>query len=115
MADSDRPEFGSPWSGVSYVVVGLLAASVLVFSGDSVDAGGVVAAIALVRIGVAAVFAPRLSPLFADLNRYWTGAFWALCGLGILAIARLGSTRWMSGVVLGGGLALYGMLTAFDR
>ena len=115
MGDSDRSALGGRWSGLSYVVVGVLAASVLAFSGESVDVGGVVASIALVGIGVAAVFVPRLSPLFAGLNRYWTGAFWALCGFGILGIGLADSTRWMSGVVLGSGFVLYGILTASNR
>jgi len=115
MADSDRSELGGLWDGLSYVVVGLVATGVLVFSGDSADVGGVVAGLALVGIGVAAVLAPRVSPLFADSNPYWRGAFWALCGLGILGVGRLSSTRWVSGVVLGGGLVVYGVLTASNR
>ncbi|GAA0244365.1 hypothetical protein [Haladaptatus pallidirubidus] len=115
MTEGDRSNFGGLWNGLSYITVGLLAMAIFVFSGSSVDTGRVVASIALVAIGVAAFLAQRISPWFADLHRYWTGLFWALCGLGILGIGVVSSStanRWIGGGVIGGGLVIYGILVA---
>ncbi|KDE59931.1 hypothetical protein EL22_15235 [Halostagnicola sp. A56] len=105
------------WSGLSYIGLGLVALWFFEFHGDSATIAEVIPCLALVGIGVADALAPRLSPLFADLNRYWTGLFWSLCGLGIvgLAVVSSGATgRWLSGIVLGGGLVLYGLFVAAD-
>ncbi|MGQ3413514.1 hypothetical protein ACT4ML_14765 [Natrinema sp. LN54] len=115
MTERDRLDFGGLWNGLSYIVLGLVALAVFVFYGDPVDTGGVIASIALVGIGVAAVLAQKLSPLFAELNRYWTGLFWALCGLGILGLGLLSSTKRASSGVLGVLFVIYGVLIAFDR
>ncbi len=79
---------------------------------------GVAASVAVVVLGVASLLAPRLSPSFADLNARWTGLFWALVGLGVLGISTMSggsSGRWVSGVVLGGGLLVYGVPVAAGR
>lgn len=118
MTENDRLDVGGLWNGLSYVTLGLLGASVFVFYGDSVDTGGVVASVALVVIGIAAVLAPRISPLFAELDNHWTGLFWVLCGLGVFGLGVVsGSTggRWINGVVLGGGVVIYGILVALGR
>ncbi|WP_327052838.1 hypothetical protein [Halomicrococcus gelatinilyticus] len=118
MAESDRPDFGGLWNGLSYIALGLLGMSVFVFYGDSVDTGETIASLALVVIGVAAVLTPRLSPLFTELDRYWTGLFWTLCGLGVIglgAVASRTASMGVSGAVVGGGLVVYGVLIAFGR
>lgn len=92
--------------------------SVFVFYGDSADTGGVVASGVFVLIGIVAVLAPRILPVFVELNDYWTGLFWVLCGLGILAFSVVSTDtggRWISGFVLGGGTVIYGILVALGR
>ncbi|WP_049971242.1 hypothetical protein [Haladaptatus cibarius] len=118
MTESGRSDFGGLWDGLSYIAVGLVAMTIFVFHGDSVNTGGVVSSIALIAIGVVSLLAPRLSPWFTDLNRYWRGLFWALCGLCILGIGVVSSNtanRWISGAVLGDGFVLYGILIAVNR
>ena len=118
MTESDRPDFGGLWNGLSYIVFGLLGTSVFVFYGEPVDSGGIVASLALVVIGVTAVLIPRLSPLFTELDRYWLGLFWTLCGLGVIgfgAVASSTASRGVGGVVVGGGLVIYGVLIAVGR
>lgn len=114
MTERDHLDFRGLWNGLSYIFLGLLAMIVFVFYGDSVNTVGVIASIVFVGIGIAAVLAPRISPLFTELNRYWTGLFWVLCGLGILGLGLLSSTRWVSGVILGVGFVICGVLIAFD-
>lgn len=118
MTGSDRPDFGGLWNGLSYIALGLLGLFVFVFYGDSVDTGETIASLAMVVIGVAAVLTPRLSPLFTELGRYWTGLFWTLCGLGIIglgAVASSTASRGVGGVVVGGALVIYGVLIAVGR
>lgn len=115
MTERTRLDFGGLWNGLSYIILGLLAMAVFIFYGGSVNTGGVIASIAFVGIGVAAVLAPKISPLFTGLNRYWIGLFWALCGVVILGLGLLSSTRWASGVILGVLFAVYGVLTVFNR
>jgi hypothetical protein len=114
MTERDDFEYGGVWNGLSYIVLGLLAMAVFVFYGDSVNAVGVIASIVFVGIGIAAVLAPKISPRFTELNRYWTGLFWALCGFGILGLGLLSSHRWVRGVILGVGFVICGILIAFD-
>ncbi len=115
MTERERLDFGGLWEGLTYIVLGLLGMAVSVFYWGSVDTGGVAASIACIGIGVAAVLAPRLGPLFTELSHRWVGLFWALCGVGICTLGMLSSTRWVSGTVLGVGFVLYGSLIAFGR
>lgn len=118
MAADDRPGDRGPWSGLSYIALGLGSLLLFEFYGNSAAIGEVILCLAFVGVGVTDVLTPWLSPLFDDLNRYWTGLFWALCGLGLVGIAAVSlrsNSRWIGGVVLGGGLVLYGLLAAADR
>lgn len=115
MSEGDRVDFGGLWNGLSYIVLGLLATAIFAFYGDSIDTIGVIVSLAFVGIGVAAVLAPKISPLFTDMNRYWTGLFWMLCGLGILGLGLLSTRRRISGIILGGAFVIYGIFTALNR
>mgnify|MGYP006281238465 CR=1 FL=1 len=112
MSEGDPEDFQGVWDGLSYIVLGLIATAIFAFYGEPVNTGGVIASLAFVGIGVAAILAPKVSPLSTNLNHYWVGLFWTLCGLGILVIGLLSSHRWLSGVILGSGLVLYGALIA---
>mgnify|MGYP006271340731 CR=1 FL=1 len=114
MTERDYLDFAGLWNGLSYIILGLLAMAVFVFYGDSANTVGVIASIAFVGIGIAAVLTAKISPLFAELNHYWTGLFWALCGLGILGLGLISSHRWLRSVILGVGFVIYGSLIAFD-
>lgn len=118
MPKNDREDIGGLWNGLSYITLGLLAMSVFVFYGNSVDTVGVVASGVFVLIGFAAVLAPWILPVFVELNDYWTGVFWVLCGFGILAFSVVSANtggRWIRGLVLSGGILIYGILVALGR
>lgn len=114
MTERDDSDYDELSNGLSYIVLGLLAMAVFVFYGDSLNAVGVIASIVFVGIGIAAVLAPKISPQVTELNRYWTGLFWALCGVGTVAFGLLSSHRRIGGVILGVGIVLCGLFVAFD-
>jgi len=114
MAERNHLNFGGLWTGLSYIFLGLLAMGIFALYGESINTVEIISSIVFVGIGVATLLAPKISPRFAELNRYWTGLFWALCGLGILGLSLLSSRRWVSGVILGVGLVIYGILIIFD-
>lgn len=118
MTKNNRSNFERRLSGLSYIILSLLAISIFIFYGNSINTGGIIAGVAGVIFGVATILAPRISPLFSEVNNRWTGLFWALCGVGIIGIGVVSTNtvgRWINGIVLGGGLMIYGVLIALDR
>ncbi|WP_148414442.1 hypothetical protein [Haloferax sp. KTX1] len=117
MTDSDD-EFGGVWSGVSTVLVALLAIGVLVFTTDPIDTAGVVAGIALALTGLVQVLAPRISPWFERLSHRWTGLCWIVVGGGIATLGLVASSTagtLVGGVVLGALFVFYGSLGMLGR
>ncbi|MCY4732877.1 hypothetical protein KY092_20305 [Natronomonas gomsonensis] len=115
MSGRERVNLGGVWNGLSYVMVGVLSIAVFTFYGDSVDVVGNLVGLVFVGIGIVAVLAAKVPPLFTDPNRYWTGLFWTICGLGILGLSFLGSHRLIRGLLLGGAFVMYGGLVALNR
>jgi hypothetical protein len=98
MTDTDD-ESGGVWAGVSTIVVAVLAISVFVFTTEPVNAGGVVAGLALALMGLGQVLAPRVSPWFERLGHRWVGLCWILVGgtiaaLGLVASSTIGGRWW---------------------
>lgn len=118
MSEDDRLDSEERWRGFLYIILGPAAMLVFVFYGDTVDTGEIVASVAIVMVGVGTILAPRISTLLNDLDDRWTGLVWALCGFGISSLGVVAASttgQLIGGVVLGGGLVIYGVLIALGR
>lgn len=118
MSENNRSNFGRRLSGLSYIILGLLAALIFVFYGNSISTEGIVASVSVVIFGVFTILAPRISPLFSEVSNRWIGLFWALCGVSVIGIGVVSTNtvgKWIGGIVLGGGVMVYGALVALDK
>lgn len=117
MRARDEVEFGGMWTGLSTILISVLALGVFVLTSDPIDVGGVVASIAFGIFGLAQLLAPRLSPWFASLSPRWTGLFWILVGLGLAVLSVVSSVtagQFAGGLLVGIVFVLYGCLSALD-
>lgn len=118
MSEDDCLDSEERWRGFLYIILGLVAMSIFVFYEDSVNTEGVIASVAIVIVGAGTILAPRISTCLNDWDDHWTGLVWALCGLGISSfgvVTASTAARLIGGVVLGGGLVIYGILVAIGR
>ena len=98
--------------GLTHVVLGVAAAAVFALR-DSDAAAGLLASGALVLIGLVAVARRRLGVDPTAIGERWRGVFWVAVGAGVAALAVGGAPTagyLGGGLVIGGGVALYGLL-----
>lgn len=118
MDERHAVEFDGVWTGLSTLLVAILAFGVFVFTTEPVDTGGVIASVALAAVGVAQLLAPRVSPWFVRLSPRWTGLFWILAGVGVATLGVVASPtvgKLGGGILIGAGLVLYGGFVAREQ
>lgn len=101
--------------GLPHVLLGVAAAAVFALR-NSDSAVGLLASGALVLVGLAAIARRRLGVDPAAIGDRWRGAFWVAVGTGVAALAVVGAPTagyLGGGVVIGGGVALYGLLVGW--
>ena len=104
------------WVGLVHVALGIAAIAVFL-AGDGAETG-LLAGVALVGVGLGAIVWDWLGIDAGAIDPRLRGAFWVAVGGGVAALALTGAPTvgylW-SGLVLGAGAALYGLVLALER
>lgn len=103
--------------GLLHVALGVPSAAVFLAVDSLDDTTGVLAGSALVAIGLATVAQEQLRVDLAAIDGRWRGALWVAVGGSVAALALAGAPTvgyLVSGLVVGGGVALYGLLLGLE-